>query len=116
MKCFTKEVIISMILSILLIFMLSIVISKTSLSENIVIPASIGIVSISLMIGSYRIAKNKKEKGILNGVILGIIYMLILYLISSIINFNFTLSMNSLIMIIIGIIGGAIGGILGVNF
>ena len=116
MKCFVKEVIISMILSIVLIFILSIVISKTSVSENIVIPASIGIVSISLMIGSFRIAKNKKEKGILNGIILGIIYMLILYLISSIISFNFTLSMNSLIMIIIPIIPRAIRGILRLNF
>lgn len=116
MKIFVREIIFSVLLSLLLIFILSVIISETSVSENIITPAIIGITSVSLMIGAFRISKCKKEKGILNGCILGMIYMIILYLISSFSNFEFTLTINSIIMIFLGILGGAIGGILGVNF
>ena len=116
MKNFIRELIIAVLLSVILMFILSIILSSTSVSENIIKPATIGIVTLSLMIGAFRISKSKKEKDILNGSILGIIYMFILYLISSFVNFEFSLSISSIIMIVIGIIGGAIGGIIGVNF
>lgn len=116
MKEIIREVIISILLSLILIFLLSVLLCQTAVSENIIKPATIAIVIISLMIGAFRISKSKKQKGILYGGILGIIYMLILYLISSFANFEFYLGINSIIMIILGIIGGAVGGILGVNF
>jgi putative membrane protein (TIGR04086 family) len=115
MKVFIRELIISIILSVLLMFVLSIILSQTALSENLINPLTIAIVTFSLLIGAFRISKNKKEKGILYGALLGFIYMVILYLISSFANFEFSISLNSIIMIILGIVGGAIGGILGVN-
>lgn len=116
MKIFLKETIISVILSLILIFLLSLIISKTSLSESVIVPAIIGISSVSIMIGSVRVSKNKKEKGLVNGAILGFIYMGTMYIISSIILKDFSLTINSIIMIFSGIIGGVIGGIIGVNF
>ena len=116
MKVFLKEYIISILLTILLIFVLSVVISKTSVPENIIMPAIIAITSLSIMIGAFKISKVKKEKGILNGCILGLIYMISLYIISAFITLEFTLTVTSLIMIFFGILGGAIGGIIGVNF
>lgn len=116
MKEFIREFIISILLSLILIFILSVFLCQTSISESIIKPATIAIVTISLMIGAFRVSKSKKQKGILYGSILGIIYMFILYLISSFANFEFYLGINSIIMIILGIIGGAVGGILGVNF
>lgn len=116
MKLFIRETIFSIILTIILIFIISLLMAFTSLSENFIIPLTIGAVCLSLLICAYRIAKNKKEKGILYGVGLGTLYMVILYIISIFINFEFSLSTNSLIMIFLGILGGAIGGILGVNF
>lgn len=116
MKKFIKEIIISIILSLILILLLAILISLTTLSEKFITPAVIGITFVSLLIGAFRISKNKKEKGILNGSILGGTYMIILYLISGFMSLDFSLSINSIIMIFLGILGGIIGGIIGVNF
>lgn len=116
MKIFIRETILSIVFTIILIFAISLSIAFTSVEEKFIIPLVIGAVSISLLICAYRVAKNKKEKGILYGIGLGITYMIILYICSAFISVDFSLSLNSLIMICTGIIGGAIGGILGVNF
>lgn len=116
MKIFIRETIFSIIFTIVLIFFIALLIAFTSVEEKLITPLVIGAVSISLLICSYRIAKNKKEKGILYGIGLGIAYMVILYICSAFISVDFSLSLNSLIMICAGIVGGAIGGILGVNF
>ena len=105
MKEIIRELILSILLSLILIFILSILLFKTSISEEIIKPATMGIVIISLMIGAFRISKAKKQKGILYGSLLGIIYMFILYLVSSFANFEFYLGID-----------GAVGGIIGVNF
>lgn len=115
MRIFFREMILSIILSLIFMFIFAIILSQTKLNENLINPVTIGIVAFSLMVGAFRISKAKKEKGILYGALLGLIYMIILYLISSAYNFQFALSMHSIIMIILGIIGGAIGGIIGVN-
>ena len=98
---FIKELILSIIITLVLIFILSVVVSQTSVSEKIIIPVTIGIVTFSLLIGGFRSSRIKKEKGIIYGGLLGIIYMLILYLISSFSNFDFTLNLNSIIMLIV---------------
>lgn len=116
MKIFIRETILSIIISIILIFVISLLMTFTSLKESLIMPLAVGASTLALLICSYRIAKNKKEKGILYGTCLGITYMAILYIISIFINFDFSLSFNSLIMICVGIIGGAVGGIIGVNF
>lgn len=115
MKKIIKEIIFSILLTLVLIFILSVLVSKTSISENLIKPITIGIVSFSILVSGFRISKAKKEKGIINGGIIGLIYMLILYILSSTANLDFSLSASSLAMIIFGILGGAIGGILGVN-
>lgn len=116
MKIFIREIFFSAILTIVLIFFISILITYTSLEERFIFPLVIGAVTFSLLLCAYRIAKNKKEKGIIYGAGLGVSYMLVLYIISSLIDFDFSLSIHSIIMIIAGILGGAVGGILGVNF
>jgi len=116
MKKIIKELIISVLLSLILMLILSILVSETTLSEKFINPLTIAIVTFSLMLGAFRVSKEKKEKGIIYGSLLGLIYMVILYIISSLINLNFSFTLNSIIMIILGILGGAIGGILGVNF
>lgn len=115
MRIIIKEVMISIFLTLMFIFFLAVLVSQTSFSENMINPVVVGITSISLLMGAFRVSKYKKEKGILNGIIVVVIYMAILYLISSFISLDFSLSINSIIMILVGIIGGIIGGILGVN-
>ena len=103
------------LLSIIFLFILSLLLGFTELEENVMEPAIIGIAAFCVMLGSFCLSKKIKSKGILVGSVQGIIYMLILYLFSSIINMDFSLTLKSLSMIGIGIIGGAIGGIIGVN-
>lgn len=110
-----KGLAISVGLTLLMILVLSMILSFTSVSENVIMPAVIFISSFCILIGGFLVAKRMENKGIVYGSILGLIYMLILYLVSSLINFNFSLNLNSFIMIALGIVGGAIGGILGVN-
>lgn len=103
------------LLSIILLFVLSLLLSFTDLQENVIESAIIGISSFCVMLGGLILSRKIKSKGILIGSIQGIFYMLILYLFSSIINMNFSLTLKSLEMIGIGVICGAIGGIVGVN-
>lgn len=103
------------LLSIVLIFILSILLSFTSLEENIIKPSIIGISTFSIMLGGFILSKKLKRKGLFFGALQGIIYMFLLYFISSIILSDFSISFEALIMVILGIVGGIIGGIIGVN-
>lgn len=116
MKVIVREIVFSIIITIILFFIMSVVLAFSDISDKIIKPIIIGVVSFSILITSFRLAKDKKEKGLIYGGGLSIIYMTILYLISSIFNGNFGLSMESIFMIIIGIVCGVTGGILGVNF
>lgn len=115
MKIFAKETVGSIILSMILLILLSLIISKTNIREEIIIPAIIIITAVSILFGSVRVSKCKKEKGIVNGAIFGLMYMGIMYIISCIVTKDFILTLNSIIMIFSGILGGIIGGIIGVN-
>lgn len=110
-----KGIAIAMGLSLIMILVLSIILSFSSVSENVIMPAVIFISAFSILLGSFMIAKKIQNKGIVYGSVLGFVYMFILYLISSTLNVDFSLGLNSLVMISFGIVGGAIGGILGVN-
>jgi putative membrane protein (TIGR04086 family) len=110
-----KGICISMGITIIMLFILSIILSFSDVKESVIMPTVIFISSFSILIGGFLIAKKIDEKGIIYGSALGLLYMLILYLISSIMNFNFSLTINAIVMIAVGVIGGAIGGILGVN-
>ena len=116
MKKFVINILLSITIALFLIFILSILICKTSLSESVIKPYIVFTTGISIFIGAFFVSKSKKEKGIINGMIFGISYMCILYVISVLVNGAFLISSNSLIMVLVGIIFGIIGGIIGVNF
>ncbi len=114
-KLFIKSLFVSLLLSLVGIFILSLLVSLTSLKESVIGPVVIFISTISILIGGLMIAQKTKKKGILHGALVGLSYMLLLYVISSLTNMHFILEFNSIIMILFGILGGAIGGIFGVN-
>ena len=99
LKIFGKSFLLEMIVTILGMFILAIVLSKTSLSDSIMGNALIGISSFSIGIGGFLSSRKLQIKGILCGTLQGIIYMGILYLISSIVNHNFNLGIEGIIMI-----------------
>lgn len=110
-----KGSLISIIFTLILIFIFSIILTYTSISENVIPPVIIVISAISILIGSSISTIKIKKNGLVNGLFVGLIYMLLIYIVSSIINTGFSLNITSIIMIISGIIAGIIGGIVGVN-
>lgn len=110
-----KGILVSIGITLIMIFALSVILSTSDVKESVVMPTVIFITAFSILIGGFIITKKLDEKGIIYGSILGVSYMVFLYLISSIMNFDFSLNINSFVMIAIGVIGGAVGGILGVN-
>ncbi|MCI8273841.1 MAG: TIGR04086 family membrane protein [Clostridia bacterium] len=110
-----KGVVVSIIFTLIALFIFSIILTYTNISEQFISPVIIVTTAISIFIGS-SIGNLKVEKnGLINGAMIGGIYLITLYLISSIINGNFNLSMQSIIIIISGMICGMFGGIIGVN-
>ena len=112
---YLKALCIAFIISLIFILLLSIILSVTKVSEEIINPAIIFISMFSILFSSFMIAKKIKKNGIINGAIFGILYMTLLYLLSSLINMKFYLNFSSILMIGVGLLGGVIGGILGVN-
>ena len=104
-----------MIISILGMFILALILSKTSVNDSIMGNVIIGISAFSICIGGFLSSRNLKIKGILCGILNGIFYMTILYLISSIASGNFSLAIEGIVMIIVWVISGAVGGIIGAN-
>ena len=111
-----KGLVISIIFTLICLFVFSCLLVYTDINENLMQPVIIVITGISILIGSSIGNRKTKKNGILNGAIVGILYILCIYIISSIVNGgDFRLGMQSLAMMGIGLIGGIIGGVIGVN-
>ena len=108
-------IIISIVLTLIFLFIFSLVLTYSDVQENVISPVIIIITGISILIGSSIATIKIKKNGILNGAIIGGIYILLIYTISSLVNTNFALNTTCIIMIISGIVTGMIGGIVGVN-
>lgn len=110
-----KGVVSSIIFTMIFLFIFSILLTYTNISESLTTPVIIVITAISIFLGSSIGNIKIRKNGLLNGALIGGIYLLVIYCLSGIINHNFTMSTYSIIMIIIGIICGMFGGIIGVN-
>ena len=110
-----KGIIISFILTLILLFLFSIMLTYTSIGENVIPTVIIIATVISILIGSSISTIKIKKNGIVNGGVIGLIYILGIYLVSSIVQTEFTLNIYSIIMILLSILAGMIGGIVGVN-
>lgn len=111
----TKGFFISIILSLLFVFIYAVILVNTNIQESTIRPVLITITSISILIGSSISSMKIKNKGLLNGILVSLLYFVTFYLLSSITVCGFTFSLSSVIMIIVGVFIGAIGGIIGVN-
>lgn len=110
-----KGIGISLIATVIFLFIFSLILTYTDISDQIVSPVIMVITAISILMGSSIGNIKIKKNGLLNGAIVGASYIIIIYLISSILNWSFGLNFESIIMIIIGVVFGILGGIIGVN-
>ena len=106
---------IAFIITFVFLLILSIVLTYTNVSENIINPTIIIITALSILIGSSIGNIKIKKNGFMNGGMIGGIYIILLYLFSSIFRMEFSLTMQSIIMVMTGIVFGILGGIIGVN-
>ena len=110
-----KGIAISFILTLISVFIFSIVLTYTSTPESTIFPVIAFITAISILIGSSISTIKINKRGIINGGAIGLIYILILYLLSSIITTGFAVNLNTIILIVASILAGMVGGIVGVN-
>ncbi len=110
-----KGVLISILITLFFLFVLSVILTYTNISETVIPVSIIVITCVSVLMGSLLTTKAMKRKGMLYGGVIGGIYIILLYLISSIISQGFGLNIYSILMIIFSIIAGMFGGILGIN-
>lgn len=115
-KPIIKGCIISVLITIILLFAYAFILTNTSISESTIQPTIITITAISILIGSSIGCIKTKKNGIVNGIAIGIIYFVVLYLLSGITGTGFSIGVKTIIMFISGIGLGGIGGIIGVNF
>ena len=106
---------ISIIITLIGLFIFSLLLTYTAIKENTTPTITIAISVISILIGSTIAVSKTKKNGIINGATVALIYVLFIYLLSSIITKDFKLNMQSIIMVIACIIAGGIGGIVGIN-
>lgn len=106
---------ISIIITLISIFIFAIIITFTEFPENSITSVIIGITAFSIFIGTFVSTVRLNKNGMFNGGMIGFLYMFSLYLISSGLGTGFVLNINSIIMLILGIVAGMIGGIVGVN-
>ena len=110
-----KGLVIAFVMTIAMIFLVSVLLCNTNLNESIINPLIIFATSFSIHTGGFFTTKSLEKNGIITGGVLGLIYILSIYILSSILSSNFTININSIILIISSILCGAIGGIIGVN-
>ena len=110
-----KGVVISVIFTLIFLFIFSALLTYTNISEKFINPTIIVITAISILIGSSIGNLKVKRRGLLNGSIIGGMYLILIYLISSVLSGSFSLTLESIIMIVSAMIFGMIGGIIGVN-
>lgn len=114
-KLIVKGVLFSYLITLILIFLYSILLTYTSISES-TIPTGVLIIGmVSVFISSSIAVIKIKRNGMKNGGIIGFCYILILYLLSSIYETGFALTKYSITTIIFYIFLGMIGGIVGAN-
>lgn len=106
---------ISIILTIIMLFIYAGILVSTDVKESTMKPIVIAISGFSIIIGSFISSLKLKKKGIINGAIVGIIYICTIYILSSIALVGFSLNIDSMIMMVASIICGMFGGVIGVN-
>lgn len=110
-----KGVTISIIFTLIFLFIFSIILTYTNVSESFITPVIIVITAISIFIGSSIGNIKLKKNGLINGALIGGIYLLSIYILSGLISQNFYLTTQSIIIIIAGMACGMFGGVIGVN-
>ncbi len=114
-KRYSISLLISFIVSIVLLIITSVIFAYTNINDKHLQTFVLGVVMLSVLIGSTLLLKKIKEKGLLYGAIYGLIFCLIIYIINVVAFSGFFVSNTLGIYFAICILSGIIGGVIGVN-
>lgn len=103
-----KGIVTSYIITFLLLFIFSILLTYTSISEDTIAPVILIITIISILVGSSIGSSKIRKNGIINGGMIGFFYIILLYLLSSLMQTGFSLNLYAILMIIFSILSGMV--------
>ncbi|QQY78761.1 putative membrane protein (TIGR04086 family) [Keratinibaculum paraultunense] len=110
-----KGLIFSMGITILLLFILSLILLYTPFKESNISLLNTIVMIISITIGSIYVSINIGENGWINGGILGILYFLMLILLNYLFLKPFLIDIYLIGKLVLSLVIGIIGGIIGIN-
>ena len=110
-----KGSVIAIISTFIMLVIFSTLLTYTNISEQVINPVLIVIISISILIGSSIGNKKIKKNSTVYGALVGIIYILVMFIISNILNNSFSITLANIVFLGIGMVLGILGAIIGVN-
>lgn len=111
-----KALIFSYLFTFALIFIYSIILAYTNISDTTIPAVVTGITIFSIFLSTVIYCGRIATAGLVNGIIISSIYLGIVYVLGSAFQVGFTLNQQSILLIISVLIVGGVGGIIGVNF
>ena len=96
-----KCLVIEFIITLVGMFVLALLLSKTNISDDIMGNAIIGISAFSIAVGGFLSSRKLEMKGIVCGALQGVLYMILLYVISSLACGEFALRIEGIMMILV---------------
>lgn len=78
-----KGILIAFFITLLLLFIFSMLLTYTNIGENTTAPVILVITAISILVGSSIGSSKIRKNGLINGGIVGFSYIMLLYIISS---------------------------------
>jgi len=110
-----RGVLLAYFITIILFLVLALVMYFTSISENIIPKAVVGISALSIFLSGIYATRDIGHMGWLHGGLIGFLYMGILIVLSSLIAPSFAFSLNVAIDVFISFLVGVVAGIIGVS-
>ena len=110
-----KCLIMSYLLSVVLLFVLSVVAAAKDLGGETVNICITVITGISVIFCGFMTARGAVRGGLINGTAAGLLYTILLYAIGSIVNGSLAFNVATVTALIVGVVCGAVGGVLGIN-
>lgn len=115
LKEYTKFMLISILLGIIITCLIGILLAYTNISDNMLGTLIFVAAAISIFIGSTMLNRKFKKRGYLYGLIFGLIFFILIYTFSCLFSSALIFNTTVLIYLIMAIVSGIIGGIIGVN-
>lgn len=115
LKKILKCVLLSFVMTVLLGGILAAAVYFWEIEEPVARIIAFAIMIVSVLFGSFVLAKNLNKNGLVNGLLMAIIYFAVILILSVILNGKAALKVSDITRFITIICSGMLGGVLGIN-